>query len=910
MRLRRIVAGRFGALEDADLGDLGDGLTVVVGPNESGKTSFTALIRHVLYGFPPRSTSEKRFDPPDGDARGALVFEDERGRYTLERHMSAKAKTSGALGLAGPDGPQDADVFVRELSSGLSRDTYRSVFGFSIEELARIDTLADIKGSLFASAAGLSTDPHEALETIVKSAGELWSPRTTRKTRIRELAGELRDLRSRAQDARGRSAEASGRRGELEHLASILPALEETARAADEEARTLAFASDTLAAIATEQAGRGETLGVLRDKAAEASAVAARIVPDPLVLASAGEIDGVAQRLARFEDDVAHADECRARARAARTEAERLLAAVGAGPEIVDIAPPDTVADGAVSSHDERLRAARTDADRCAESLHGAEAVATRRRAEADDSLRAAGLDPADAASWTEAAARSHAVTSSLAGGAAPAAQGWPSWLPLTLGALGVAAAAVGALVGQWIAAGLGIAVAATGIALLALGPSRATRSLRGEPDASTSFLGDAAGDRARTMDTKQRLDVALQRNELARQAEEEAHAAAARSRGAEARFDTAQHEWSEWATAAGLAAEVVPAPSQARPVLLAVRDARRLLGEAEAAEAEADGALDRATAFSQTVERVSEAAGLQVPPADGSLEETSPVVRDLQRRADDARSQAARRAEADLSAQAAADAVERAQEDLEGSVARRRAVLENVGLPDDASAEQLLARAGIATDRATEALGEERGARDRLKELEGALGNGGPDEELERLALQQVALEERISVALDEYAVEAMAARLLDETLAAWERDRQPEVLQRARELLTTMTDGAYTGLVSPVGTFAPTVIGAAGTSRTSDRLSRGTAEQLYLAVRIAYIEANLGSVSEALPVVMDDPLAEFDEVRREQTASAIAGLARHRQVVLFTCHTAVAEAFDRAAPDHTRLVLGRCRS
>ena len=49
MRLRRVEAERYGALAGASLGDLGDALTIVHGPNEAGKSSFTALVRHVLY---------------------------------------------------------------------------------------------------------------------------------------------------------------------------------------------------------------------------------------------------------------------------------------------------------------------------------------------------------------------------------------------------------------------------------------------------------------------------------------------------------------------------------------------------------------------------------------------------------------------------------------------------------------------------------------------------------------------------------------------------------------------------------------------------------------------------------------------------------------------------------------------
>ena len=77
MRLRQVEAVRYGAFADAVLGDLENGLVVVQGNNEAGKSTFTSLVRHVLYGFPRGRTNERLYQPPSGDQRvGRLVFAD------------------------------------------------------------------------------------------------------------------------------------------------------------------------------------------------------------------------------------------------------------------------------------------------------------------------------------------------------------------------------------------------------------------------------------------------------------------------------------------------------------------------------------------------------------------------------------------------------------------------------------------------------------------------------------------------------------------------------------------------------------------------------------------------------------------------------------------------------------------
>ena len=85
MRLTAIEALRYGALEGECLGGLSDGLTVVLGPNESGKSTMTALTRHVLYGYPDGRSKEHGYAPPPAPAPRGSCSRTRSGEWAIER---------------------------------------------------------------------------------------------------------------------------------------------------------------------------------------------------------------------------------------------------------------------------------------------------------------------------------------------------------------------------------------------------------------------------------------------------------------------------------------------------------------------------------------------------------------------------------------------------------------------------------------------------------------------------------------------------------------------------------------------------------------------------------------------------------------------------------------------------------
>jgi uncharacterized protein YhaN len=78
---------------------------------------------------------------------------------------------------------------------------------------------------------------------------------------------------------------------------------------------------------------------------------------------------------------------------------------------------------------------------------------------------------------------------------------------------------------------------------------------------------------------------------------------------------------------------------------------------------------------------------------------------------------------------------------------------------------------------------------------------------------------------------------------------------------------------------------------------ISRGTREQVYLALRLALLD-HLDQGHERLPLFLDEAFVNWDPTRRDRVFGLIEGMARDRQIIVFTCHPElVAELEGRGA-------------
>lgn len=81
-----------------------------------------------------------------------------------------------------------------------------------------------------------------------------------------------------------------------------------------------------------------------------------------------------------------------------------------------------------------------------------------------------------------------------------------------------------------------------------------------------------------------------------------------------------------------------------------------------------------------------------------------------------------------------------------------------------------------------------------------------------------------------------------------------------------------------------------ASGEKLLVQELSDGTRDQLYLALRLAFIDQHFDS-NQPLPLIMDDILVNFDDLRSKATLQVLAELAEKTQIIYFTHHLSIVE-------------------
>jgi uncharacterized protein YhaN len=189
----------------------------------------------------------------------------------------------------------------------------------------------------------------------------------------------------------------------------------------------------------------------------------------------------------------------------------------------------------------------------------------------------------------------------------------------------------------------------------------------------------------------------------------------------------------------------------------------------------------------------------------------------------------------------------------------------------------------------------EANSARTQVKsELEAAerIGSAAELRALQREAAEVLAAD------VEEYVQVRLMLALMDRVLAAERPDEDNELIEQASELAARLTEGRVTGLsVEEVDGLQRLRIEADGLADgVHSELSEGTADQVFLALRLAGIrhlqEQSVASGGSALPVLLDDVLMAHDDARTEAALRVLAEQAVDQQIVLTTHHVSVADA------------------
>ena len=136
------------------------------------------------------------------------------------------------------------------------------------------------------------------------------------------------------------------------------------------------------------------------------------------------------------------------------------------------------------------------------------------------------------------------------------------------------------------------------------------------------------------------------------------------------------------------------------------------------------------------------------------------------------------------------------------------------------------------------------------------------------------------------------LARALLSEALTRFRDKAQAPMVAAASAYFALMTGGRYTRLVADDQDGQPLLQAerADGQRIGVAAMSEGTADQLYLALRLAALHIRRES-HPAMPLVLDDVLITADDERAACMLQALADFAQDDQVLLFTHHRHVVE-------------------
>lgn len=170
-------------------------------------------------------------------------------------------------------------------------------------------------------------------------------------------------------------------------------------------------------------------------------------------------------------------------------------------------------------------------------------------------------------------------------------------------------------------------------------------------------------------------------------------------------------------------------------------------------------------------------------------------------------------------------------------------------------------------------------------RQLNMALGRQKAVGDPAALAAEEESLSRELERREGEYQAISAALEGLKAANAQLQERFSPGLNRWAADYLSRLTGGRYRELSLDRELDASATEGSGVLPRRALFLSKGTVDQIYLAVRLAVYDLCLKE--RRAPLVLDDALAAFDDGRMALALDLLAQLAEDRQILLFTCQS-----------------------
>ena len=192
--------------------------------------------------------------------------------------------------------------------------------------------------------------------------------------------------------------------------------------------------------------------------------------------------------------------------------------------------------------------------------------------------------------------------------------------------------------------------------------------------------------------------------------------------------------------------------------------------------------------------------------------------------------------------------------------------------------------------------LGQRHARREQLE-----LGTGA-----EFAVFERRGAETEIIATARHWAVRKIAATMLGAAIEKHREAQTDPLMLRAGQLFNTLTSGSFSSLVQDYGDDdLPRLVGVrkSGERVAISGMSEGTRDQLYLSLRLAYIE-DYAERTEPVPFIGDDIFQTFDDERTASGLKAFASTSGVFQPIVFTHHLSVVAIARRALGEELDLI------
>ena len=150
---------------------------------------------------------------------------------------------------------------------------------------------------------------------------------------------------------------------------------------------------------------------------------------------------------------------------------------------------------------------------------------------------------------------------------------------------------------------------------------------------------------------------------------------------------------------------------------------------------------------------------------------------------------------------------------------------------------------------------------------------------------------ESQIRAVLEEWGRKQLAMAMIEQTLSQGLDDPLPEMIAIASDIFASLTFGRYSQIKANKNSLK--VKHNSDVLFAPHELSQGTLEQLYVAIRLAFILSAENLVQ--MPIIIDDAFVNFDEVRKTSMNQVLEKVSDKIQILYFTFDQQTIDSFNQ---------------